>query len=260
MSAKSTILAQLSDIHIGANWEEGVDPLARFERAIEAVRGLPSAVDGVLVSGDLTDHGSEEEYRQARSLLESFDCPVHVMPGNHDDRAVLRDVFQLPGDGADPIDYCFEVAALRVVVLDSIVPGQDPGGFEPAQLEWLEVRLGEEGKRPTILALHHSPVPTGLPDWDAVNLARSEREALAEVVARHPQLRVIVGGHLHRIATAGLGGCPVLSVPSTYLQAFPDFESTEFEDEEMELVATQGFALHVLLDGEISSQVEMLSA
>lgn len=252
--SRPVLLAQLSDLHIGATQEEA-DPLARLKTVVEAVLALPNPVDAVLVSGDLSDDGSSETYRQARAQLERFPCPVHVLPGNHDDRARLREAFALPGDGAEPINYSADVGGLRLVALDSNVPGRDPGAFPPRTLAWLDEELAKEPERPTMLALHHAPLATGLPGWDAINLAPEEREALAGVVARHPQLRMIVGGHLHRIAAASLAGCPVLSAPSAYLQALPDFD---FEDEDVEMVGPPGFALHVFSDGVLSSQVEML--
>lgn len=251
---RPVLLAQLSDPHIGAT-QEDADPAARLETVVEAVLALPNRVDAVVVSGDLSDDGSAESYRVARSSLDRFECPVHVLPGNHDDRARLRQAFDLPGEGAEPIHYAVDVGELRLVALDSIVPGRDPGAFPAETLAWLDEALGKERERPTMLAVHHTPLATGLPGWDAINLSPDEREALAGVVARHPQLRAIVGGHLHRIATATLAGCPVLSAPSTYLQALPDFD---FEEEDVEMVGPPGFALHVLSDGVLSSQVEML--
>jgi Icc protein len=259
LAVKPILLAQLSDLHLGAAWE-GVDPAPRLERAIEAIRALPNPVDGVVVSGDLSDNGSEESYRLARELLARFEAPVHVLPGNHDDRARLRQAFALPGEGDEPIDYSADVGELRLVVLDSNVPGQDPGAFEPDQLRWLDVELGRERERPTILAMHHSPLVTGIPEWDEINLVATEREALAEVVGCHPQLRAIAAGHLHRTAASALAGCPVLSAPSTYFQALPTFEPADFHDEDFGNVGPPGFALHVLLDDELSSQVELLGS
>ncbi|MGN6255671.1 MAG: phosphodiesterase [Solirubrobacterales bacterium] len=253
--ARPVLLAQLSDLHVGATQEEA-DPVARLETVVAAVRDLPNQVDAVLVSGDLSDDGSAASYRVVCSLLDRFECPVHVLPGNHDDRARLREAFDLPGSGADPVNYGVDVGELRLLALDSNVPGRDPGRFGPRDLAWLDEELGKERERPALLAVHHTPLATGLPGWDAINLAVAEREALAEVVARHPQLRAIVGGHLHRIAGASLAGRPVLSAPSTYLQARPDFD---FEDEDVEMVGPPGFALHVFSAGELSSQVEMLT-
>jgi 3',5'-cyclic-AMP phosphodiesterase len=254
---KPVLLAQLSDLHIGAAWE-GVDPTPRLERVIEAVRSLPNPVDAVVVTGDLTADGGEEDSLLARRLLDSFDVPVHVLPGNHDLRASLRRAFELPGEGDDPIDYAVEVGELRLIVLDSIVPGHDHGAFAAELLRWLDEELGSNRERPTILALHHPPLATGVPEWDGINLSASEREALAAVVARHPQLQAIVGGHLHRVAASALAGCPVLAAPSTYLQLLPNYAPTDFEGEDVVWSDPPGFALHLLRDGELSSQVELL--
>jgi hypothetical protein len=106
--------------------------------------------------------------------------------------------------------------------------------------------------------MHHPPLATGVPEWDGINLSASEREAQAAVIARHPQLRAIVGGHLHRIASSALAGCPVLAAPSTYLQLRPNFTPADFEGEDVVWTDPPGFALHVLRDNELTSQVEML--
>jgi Icc protein len=248
------LLAQLSDLHVSASWE-GVDPLPRLEAVIDAVRSLPNPVDAVLVSGDLTDDGGPADYELARELLGRFEAPVHVLPGNHDDRAELRRTFGLPGSGGEPIDYVAEVGELRLVMLDSIVPGQDPGGFEPRQLEWLDRQLAARPQQPTILAMHHSPLATGIPEWDEINLDRTEIEALAGVISGHSQPLAVVAGHLHRTAASSLAGRPVLSAPSTYLQAHPDFET-----EDVAVAGVPGFALHVLREGRLSSQVQSLGS
>lgn len=248
--ASPVLLVQLSDLHIGAN-ENGVDPMPHLVAVVQAVRSLPNRPDAVLVSGDLTDDGVEAGYQKARELLERLEVPLHVLPGNHDDRGRLRAAFDLPGEGDEPVHYSADVGELRLVVFDSNVPGQDPGRYDPDQLRWLDAELGAESERPTLLALHHPPLATGIEEWDGINLEPGQRPLLAEVVTRHPQLRAIVGGHLHRIAASSLAGVPVLAAPSTYLQARPDFET-----EGVELVPHPGFALHVLRDGELASQVE----
>lgn len=246
-----TLLVQLSDLHIGGN-ENGMDPIPRLEAVIEAVRGLPNRPDAVLVSGDLTDDGAEDGYQLAREMLARLEAPLHVIPGNHDDRSRLRAAFDLPGEGAEPINYSVTVGDLRLVTLDSNVPGQDPGDFPPAQLRWLDEELATEPLAPTLLALHHPPLATGMLEWDEINLLAPQREALAEVVARHPQLLGIAGGHLHRVAISALAGRPVLAAPSTYWQVSPDFE----EEDKYRVVDCPGFAIHALRDGELYSQAE----
>jgi 3',5'-cyclic AMP phosphodiesterase CpdA len=245
------LLAQLSDLHVGSDWN-GVDPVPRLERVIEAVVGLPNPVGAVLVTGDLAGNGRAEEYAVVRKLLSRFDVPVHAVPGNHDDRALLRAALNLPGDPAAPIDFALDAGPLRIVGLDSTVPGQDPGEVAPEQLAWLDASLAEHPGRPTLLAMHHPPLATAIPDWDRVNISAAQRRGIASVLERHPQVRAILGGHLHRTAVAALAGRPVLSGPSTYLQARPDFisEAVEMDGE------PPAFALHAWRDGELSSQVE----
>jgi Icc protein len=244
------LLAHVSDLHLGAE-EEGADPVRHLEAVLAAIRSLPNQPDALLVSGDLTHDGGEPEFRLARELLEGLELPLPVIPGNHDDRGLLRRVFGLPGIGSEPVHYAVDVGELRLVLFDSNVPGQDPGRYAPEQLRWLDAELGAQPDRPTVLALHHPPLATAVREWDGINLEPGQRQLLAEVVARHPQLLAIVGGHLHRIAASSLAGCSVVSVPSTYLQARPDFAT-----EGVEFVPVPGFAIHALLDGELSSQVE----
>jgi 3',5'-cyclic AMP phosphodiesterase CpdA len=247
---RPTLLVQLSDIHIGGS-EDGKDPIPRFEAVIEAICSLPNAPDAVLVSGDLTDHGTAEEYEVVRKMLGRLDLPLYVLPGNHDDRRRIREAFDLPGEGEEPIRYSVNVGELRVVLLDSNVPGRDPGAFDADRLGWLDAELSKEPERPTLLAVHHTPLTTGVPEWDAINLEASDREALGSAVARHPQLLSIVGGHLHRVAASALAGCPVLSAPSAYLQVRPNFER-----DEVTWVDPPGFAIHALRDSNLTSQVE----
>jgi 3',5'-cyclic AMP phosphodiesterase CpdA len=222
-----------------------------LDAVIGAVRGLPNRPDAVLVSGDLTDDGAEENYLVAREMLARLDTPLHVLPGNHDDRGRIRRAFDLPGAGDEPVSYSVDVGELRLVLFDSNVPGRDPGSYDADRLAWLDRELAAQPARPTLLAVHHPPLATGVAEWDAINLGPRDRGALGEVVARHPQLRAIVGGHLHRIATSTLGGCPVLAAPSTYLQVLPNY----YRDE-IEWIDPPGFVIHVWANGELASQVQ----
>ncbi len=248
--SKPILLVQLSDLHIGGN-ENGVDPIPRLEAVVEAVRALPNRPDAVLVSGDLTDDGGDESYRVARAMLARLGAPLHVLPGNHDDRGRIRAAFDLPGEGDEPVNYSVDVGKLRLVLFDSNLPGRDPGSYDADRLAWLERELAARPEQPTVLSVHHPPLATGISEWDAINLDRRDRDALGEVVGRHPQLRAIVGGHLHRVAASTLNGRPVLAVPSTYLQVLPNYHR-----DEIEWIDPPGFAIHVWANDELASQVQ----
>jgi Icc protein len=249
------IIVQLSDPHIGATWASA-DPQAALAAAVRAVQALDTAPDLVLVSGDLADHGLDAEYARARELLAPIAAQVAVLPGNHDDRAALRRHFDLPGSGDEPIQYPLEAGPLRVLGLDTTIPGEDAGALDGGRLEWLASELDRAPHTPTVLALHHPPLRTGIAELDAFPLAGADQAALAELVARHPQVRLITGGHVHRACTAMLGNRPVLAVPSTYAQARLTLTGPllEFGQD------PGGFAVHVWIGGQLVSHVQTVGS
>jgi 3',5'-cyclic-AMP phosphodiesterase len=248
------ILAQISDPHLGEPPIGGVKPKKALREVLAAIEALPNPVDAILVSGDLAEHAKPKEYALARELIGGLGVPVHVLPGNKDDRATMRAAFDLPGEPDAPLDYAADLGPLRLVVLDSTIPGEDRGDFTPAQLEWLEAELAGAPEQPTIIAMHQPPLVTGMADWDSVIMRPADREALAAVIERHPQVRAIVGGHLHRIATSTLAGRPVVVAPSTFVQARPDYEREKIRLSDF----FRGFVLHVLRDGELATQIEIV--
>jgi 3',5'-cyclic-AMP phosphodiesterase len=133
------LVVQLSDPHIGADWADG-DPVAALAAAVESVRAIGQPPDAVLVTGDLADGATDAEYARVRELLAPLRAPTYVLPGNHDDRAALRRHFGLPGAGAEPIHYAVDLGPARLVMLDSTIPGEDPGALDGEQFAWLERR------------------------------------------------------------------------------------------------------------------------
>jgi 3',5'-cyclic-AMP phosphodiesterase len=248
--ARPFVLLQLSDPHVGADW--GADPVARLREAVAAVAELPDRPDAVLVSGDLTDNAEVAGYEVVRELLAPLRAPVFALPGNHDERAPLRQVFALAGAAAERVDYTADLGPLRLIVLDSTLPGRIEGGFDAAALGWLDAELAAAPEQPALLATHHPPLATGIDAWDGINVSAADRAALAEVVSRHPQLLAIVGGHLHSPMGAALGGRPVLAAPSVYLPTAPQFGRDEVPTSKP---GPGGFVLHVLRDGELASHV-----
>ena len=244
------VLAQLSDPHIGGEWGGG-DPAAGLAAVLEGIRALPQPPDAVLVTGDLADHAADAEYEHVRDALARIDAPAYVLPGNHDDRRALHRHFDVPGSDGEPVQYAVELGPLRLVALDTTRPGEDAGALDDGRLGWLDRELAASGV-PTLIALHHPPLLTGVEGMDRDALPKTDARALGEILERHPQVRCVAGGHVHRVLTAQLAGRPVLTAPSTYVQVRPDFDSGRVE------VAHEGFGfvLHTLLDGELVSHVQ----
>lgn len=242
---------QLSDPHIGADWAGG-DPTAGLAAAVKSVRAIRTQPDAVLVTGDLADGATEAEYELVRELLAPLRAPTYVLPGNHDDRRAIRRHFGVPGADAEPVCYSVELGPLRLVVLDSTLPGQDSGGLDDERLARLEAALAASPEQPTLIAMHHPPLLTGIPAWDRIGLDDAGRRGLGEVIDRHHQVRRIVAGHIHRTTVAELAGRPVVTVPSTYVQGRLNFGARE-----LELAAEPaGFAVHAFVDGELVSHLQ----
>jgi 3',5'-cyclic-AMP phosphodiesterase len=250
------LLLQLSDTHLGAEWEGAPDPEECLARIVAAVAELPQRPDALLVSGDLADDGAAASYARVLELLAPLGLEPHVIPGNHDVREPLREAFGLPGSGEEPASHVAELGPLRLVCLDSTIPGGEGGALDEGRLEWLEEVLAADRETPTVIALHHPPLLTAMPAFERIGLATADREALAGIVARHPQVLRLVAGHVHRPIVAELAGRAVVTVPSTYMQSAPDFVGTKIKM----CPDPPGFALHALRDGALATHVQTISA
>ena len=245
------LLAQLSDPHIGAEWFDD-QSVPRFAAAVESVRAIRPRPEAVLVSGDLADHASDEEYEQLRELIAPLQAPLYVLPGNHDDRRALHRHFGVPGGDGEPVCYSVDLGSLRLVVLDTTRPGEPSGALEGDQLDWLDAELAAGPGQLTLIAMHHPPLVIGVPAWDEIGLAAADRLALGDVLERHHQVRRVVCGHFHSTITGELAGRGVLVVPSTYVQTRLDFNVRE-----LELTSElPGFAMHAVVDDELVSHVK----
>ena len=213
------LIAQITDLHIkpGEGLAYGrVDTAGCLQRAVAALLALDPAPDVVLATGDLVDGGSAEEYACLRRLLAPIERPLFLVPGNHDARRPLFDAFGgtgLPAGDGRFLHYAVEDWPVRLIGLDTIVPGEPGGRLCAERLVWLDERLAEEAERPTLLFMHHPPIPTGIAHMDAMGLADADR--FAALVRRHPQVERIVCGHVHRSIQARFAGTLVTVAPST---------------------------------------------
>jgi len=215
------LIAQLSDLHVrarGALYQGVVDSNARVAQAIEHLNRLDRRPDLVLVTGDLVDQGHPDEYAMVRALLERLGVPYLVIPGNHDDRETFRVAFAdhryLPEQG--PLHYCVDDYAVRIVALDSCVPGKHHGHIEAEGLLWLSSRLEQGRDKPTLLMMHHPPFVSGIPYMDKYRYF--DAGPLEEVVERFPQVQILLCGHVHRSMLRRWAGTVVCTGPSTTTQ------------------------------------------
>jgi 3',5'-cyclic AMP phosphodiesterase CpdA len=219
-SREATILiAQISDLHVQGTGEAdfgGVDTAAHLARAVAHLNRLDPAPDVVLATGDLTVDGRPQEYERLRGLFADLKRPLYLIPGNHDDRDNIRAAFPdhayLPANG-EFLHYVVDDHPLRLIGLDTQVPGKIGGAQCPVRLAWLEAQLDFEPERATLIFMHHPPFRTGLPGFDAIGCA--DGPALAEVVADHDNVVGVLCGHVHRMIQSAWAGTVATVAPST---------------------------------------------
>jgi 3',5'-cyclic AMP phosphodiesterase CpdA len=214
--SRPTLIAQISDLHIkrqGALAYNRVDTAAALSRCIAELNRFSPRPDLVVISGDLADTPTAEEYTHLKSLLEPLQIPFAAIPGNHDDRALMRAA--LPQDGAPAqgaINLARTVGELDVLLIDSSIPGTNYGTLDAATLQWLDVTLAASTARPALLFLHHPPFVTGITHMDVQNLRNAD--ALAGILHRHPRVRLVAVGHVHRAVLTTFAGIATTICPA----------------------------------------------
>ncbi|SMH36924.1 Calcineurin-like phosphoesterase [Rathayibacter oskolensis] len=214
------VIAHLSDTHLlagGAPLYGRVDTVARLAQAIERLVERGGALDAIVVTGDVADRGEEDAYRRVRAALDPladrFGCPIVWVMGNHDERRAFRRVLlDTDSDSETPLDQVVDLDGLRVIALDSAVPGYHHGALTDEQLQNLAEELATPARLGTVLALHHPPLPTPLGAMTVLELRGMDR---LEEVVRGTDVRAILGGHLHYPTAATFAGAPVFVAGAT---------------------------------------------
>lgn len=220
-------ILHLSDTHLTASGfdEDGVDAAASLDRLLHDVRFVPD-IDLVVVSGDLADDGSVAGYAAVRDRVGRFAAerpvPQVYCVGNHDDRAAFAQVL---GSGhvdvaghdvgmtaaADARAAVSEVSGLRVITLDSLVPGSPHGLISDAQLTWLGALLAEPAPSGSVVVVHHPPITVPWVPWMGRDNLRNA-EALGDVLVG-TDVRAVLCGHFHVQLAGSLRGIPVSVTP-----------------------------------------------
>ncbi|MDK3016498.1 phosphodiesterase [Pseudodonghicola flavimaris] len=202
---------QITDTHIVADGTLAYgrsDTAAALERAVETINArlpLLGGVECAIVTGDLTDHGSEEEYDRFKAIMSRLQLPYLAIPGNHDLRGPMRVAFAgedwMPMQG--PIQWRRDIGALTVIGLDTLLEGAHYGHLSDAGFAFLDSTLSSLGPRPAVIATHHPWMLSGIDAMDQDNLRNGAR--LIERLQAHPGPVRMISGHVHRAITGQIG-------------------------------------------------------
>jgi 3',5'-cyclic AMP phosphodiesterase CpdA len=212
------LLVQITDVHLTAegplfSW---VFPRDNLVAGLATLAEAGMEPDVFLLTGDLANAGDPECYDDLADIMgaaaEASGAEVVYLPGNHDLRAAFRRHLLGRPDGSGPINQVHRCGGLRIVALDSVVPGQDGGDLAEETLGFLRSELATPAPDGTVVALHHPPIPSPIVPMAHIMLRHPEQ--LAEAV-EGSDVRLIVCGHNHHEGFGMLGSVPVWMSPSS---------------------------------------------
>ncbi|RKS88427.1 3',5'-cyclic AMP phosphodiesterase CpdA [Microbacterium sp. AG790] len=213
------VIVHLSDTHLLAgNRPLGgrYDTAANLTATLAALERTGVRPDAIVFTGDLTDLGEPEAYAALRAQVEPvaarLGAPIVWVAGNHDERPALREGLLDEPPSLEPVTGVWDLGGLRLIALDSSVPGWHHGDLDAAQLDWLRGILADAAPRGTVLALHHPPLPSHIPFFDILEL-RHQNE-FAQALAGS-DVRAILAGHLHYATAGTFAGIPVSVASAT---------------------------------------------
>lgn len=238
------LIAHLSDLHICAD-TAGSDTNVYTRQAVECLMRLPVRPDIVVVTGDIGE-GSRDDYALLAGCFEPLSMPVYMIPGNHDDREVMRSALMphgyMPASG--PLDFVVETRPVRIIGLDSLIPGQVEGALSDHTLEFLERTLATEPSTPAVILIHHPPFQCGISEKDSIRLFEGA-DRFAEILSEHRQVERVLSGHHHRLLLGRVSHTICQVAPPVRYQETCGFDAGR-PNQEVEL---PGFLLHRWIDG-----------
>ena len=211
------LIVQISDTHIAGRNKKayGIAPVAEnLNHCIEHINQLEPKPDVVLVTGDICNSGTTEEYEQAKYLLDKLNTPYFVITGNHDSREYILSTFETKHCSSENgfVNYVVDDFVLRLIASDSAVAGHAGGEMCETRASWLETQLNKEPDKPTLLFMHHPPLKLGVVETDVDGFVGANR--LGEIVQKHANIERILCGHIHLPAFTRWHGTIVSTAPS----------------------------------------------
>jgi Icc protein len=259
LTTPTRTIVHLSDTHILPTADDrlhGVDTLANLRLALARLEDQEFRPDAILVSGDLANGGELDSYQRLRLVLDearaSFGVPVLPAMGNHDKRGPFREGLLGQAASSDPYHYVAWIGGLRVIVLDSTVPGAPYGELDEPQLAWLRAELQTPAAEGSVVVLHHPPIPGPVPLINTLLLRNAD--ALAQSIGGSDVLAVLAG-HAHHAIAGSFAGVLCFAAPATAYTVDPVAHGAGFRG-----VQGSGFGLvHLYGRTAVASAVVMPS-
>jgi len=217
-----TMLLHFSDSHLFADRLgvlKGIRPYDSHKAVLaHAVTRYPN-VSGIVLGGDIAQDGAASTYGYVAEMMQAWDAPVMISPGNHDNLEILiESMIPVLSQGSGYSDYLY-LDSWQVITLSTCCEGAVAGFIAESELLRLQELLEQAPEKHTLIALHHHPVAVGSLWMDAIGL--ENRERLWEVISHYPQVKAMLCGHIHQVFDVEFNGIRVIGSPSTSVQFVP---------------------------------------
>ena len=254
------LIAQITDIHLG------FDPInpdefnrQRLDATLTALSALVPSPDLLLVTGDIANDGDDaQSYQRYREAMAGLEFPIFPLMGNHDSRTPFLELFPDVPSFEGFIQYAIEEWPLRILVLDTLEVGRHGGGFCEVRAGWLRDRLDEAPERPTLIALHHPPIATGI-GWLTEDPSAEWIARLRAIVEGRDNIVAMLAGHVHRPIITQWAGTTLIVCPSTAPQVALDLREIDPEqpdDRPMIVAEPPGYGLHLWTERQLVSHFD----
>lgn len=248
----STRILQLTDLHVFRDPDARLKGIPTFHLlcdVVDYIKRSGEKFDFVIITGDHTHDELPESYSAVRQTLSPWLDKLFQVPGNHDDRAVLRSVFsdRITGLGDGQINFTFQAGNWLCLGLDTHVPSSVPGQIDPEQIAWAKEQVSVLRPAMIGLFLHHPPVNVGSEWMDIIGL--SGKELLQAWFSEEPRIRFACCGHVHHEFQTRINQTDILTTPSTGIQFSPEGSKPTF------VAAPPGYRIIELNDDGYTTRV-----
>lgn len=221
------VIAQISDLHLSKH-----DLTTRDKFLVVLELALQHQPNLLLLTGDLVNDGEADLYDWLFARLNDTHLPFLCMAGNHD---VTQEIGHgLPFNERTFLPICADErlvdnhrllitlpdATWQILTVNTAVGGQAYGNISPDGLAFLSHHLSDP--LPTLIALHHHPLPVGSAWMDKLMLQNAD--AFWHIVQPHPQVRAVLSGHVHQACAKAvplMADCTFYTTPATARQFLP---------------------------------------